>query len=64
MHEVTAEDSVPRLERFRDEHPEVTINPPHKLNPYWEGWRDGEFLARAYWLERLLDNLEMALEMK
>jgi hypothetical protein len=56
------EDSVPRLARFRQEHPEYRINPPIEGDPYWEAFKDGEFVTRAYWLGKLIDKLEAQMD--
>jgi hypothetical protein len=53
------DDQVGRLEKFRADHPEITIVPPSKgTSPFWVAMRSGERLADAYWLEQLLDELE------
>lgn len=51
-------DSVDRLIKFRENHPDITIEPPTKLSPFWEAYKDGKVIVHAYWLDKLLDTLE------
>jgi hypothetical protein len=53
------EDAVPRLERFRAAHPEITITAPGRgRSAFWKAERGNEHLCHAYWLRQLLDKLE------
>jgi hypothetical protein len=57
------EDSVPRLQRFRREHPEIVITPPDKSSAFWEAFdEDGKRLAYGYWLKILLDKLDALVD--
>lgn len=52
-------DQVPRLEKFRIEHPEIEIsNPRDTRSPFWRAHRDGELLTVQNNLRFLLDKLE------
>ena len=52
-------DQVPRLERFRQAHPEVEIMTPlDTRSPFWKAYRDGQHLGTGIDLRRLLDQLE------
>lgn len=53
-----SEDQVPRLERFKAEHPDIQIFPPYNLDPYWDAMKDGKRLASAIFLEKFLDKLD------
>ena len=51
-------DQVPRLQRFRAEHPDITITPPGKHTALWKARKGGEVVAQHFSLRRLLDALE------
>jgi hypothetical protein len=52
------EDQVPRLKRFRDSHPDITVIPPGGLVGQWVARRAGEMVASDLELRGLLDQLE------
>lgn len=52
------EDQVPRLQRFRDDHPDITITPPGQQTPLWKARKGGDMVAQHHDLRRLLDDLE------
>jgi hypothetical protein len=54
-------DQVPRLRRFRDEHPGVTVRPG---TGYWQAFipePNGETVLTRYLLRELLDKLDEVL---
>jgi hypothetical protein len=51
-------DQVPRLERYRQEHPDVDIQPPGTKSAVWRAYRDGDLIAYGFTLMVLLDRLE------
>jgi hypothetical protein len=51
-------DQVPRLQAFRDAHPEIDIRPPRRGDPFWTATREGTRLTSGVTLKRFLDNLE------
>ena len=52
-------DQVPRLERFKAEHPEITIKTPlDTKSGAWVAYRDGIVLTVQHDLRWLLDKLE------
>lgn len=52
-------DQVPRLERFKAEHPEIAIRTPlDSGSGVWSAARDGVVLTVQHDLRRLLDKLE------
>lgn len=56
-------DQVPRMERFRAEHPDIEIVSPLVLrSAFWKARRGGEVLAIELDLRRLLDTLDRRLE--
>lgn len=57
---VEPEDQVPRLERFRQRHPDIDVTPGSKPDNYgqWTARRDGKTIASDYELRWLLDDLE------
>ena len=55
-------DQVPRLLRFREQHPQIEIrNPVDSRSGVWSAHRDGEVLVTEYELYRLLDKLGQLL---
>ena len=61
MNVVITQDQVPRLEKFRSEHPDIKIIPPGPRTMLWRAEKNGERVAEAFWLGRLLDTLEAHL---
>jgi hypothetical protein len=57
----TYEDQVPRLVRFREEHPDIRIIPPGRTCISWTAHRRGVLLAQDIELSGLLDKLEATL---
>jgi hypothetical protein len=56
-------DQVPRLERFRREHPEIEIvGPADPGTVRWTARQDGVVLATSFWLHSLLDQLDQLIE--
>ena len=51
-------DQVPRLERYRQEHPDVEIQPPGTESAVWRAFRDGDLIAYGFTLMVFLDRLE------
>jgi len=51
-------DQVPRLERYRQEHPDVDIQPPGARSTVWRAFRDGDLIAYGFTLMVFLDRLE------
>jgi hypothetical protein len=52
-------DQVPRLEKFRADHPDIEIASPLETNsPFWRAYRDGKQIALQNGLRWLLDKLE------
>lgn len=60
MHEVPPgpPDQVRRLERYRQEHPDVGIEPPGAQSAVWRAFRDGELIAYGFTLMVFLERLE------
>ena len=55
----SSDDQIPRLEKFKSEHPELVVVPPDRASRFWEAIdENGAVVADAYWLEWLLDKLE------
>ena len=52
------EDQVPRLQRFRESHPDIEITPPSRRTALWKARRAGVTIALHFSLKRLLDVLE------
>jgi len=53
------EDQVPRLKKFREDHPDITITDPVSTKSgVWSAKRGGEILATRFELCDLLDYLE------
>jgi hypothetical protein len=52
------EDQVPRLQRFRDDHPDITITPPGEHTLMWKARKGDVVIAEHFSLRRLLDALE------
>ena len=51
-------DQVPRLERYRQGHPDVDIQPPGAQSAVWRAFRDGDLIAYGFTLMVFLDRLE------
>ena len=51
-------DQVPRLERYRQGHPEVDIQAPGAQSAVWRAFRDGDLIAYGFTLMVFLDRLE------
>ncbi len=55
-------DQIPRLEKFKADHPEIEISSPLVTkSPWWKAWVDGEQIASGHDLRRLLDSLDEKL---
>jgi hypothetical protein len=53
------EDQVPRLQRFREKHPEIDIMTPiDTRSAWWKAYRNGEHLCTEIDLRHLLDDLD------
>ncbi len=51
-------DQVPRLEAFRQAHPDIRIdNPVDTRSAFWTAHQDGKVLCAEFELSRLLDRL-------
>ena len=64
MHEVPPgpPEQVRRLERYRQEHPDVDIQPPGAGSAVWRAFRDGNLIAYGFTLMVFLDRLEVLPE--
>ena len=51
-------DQVTRLERYRQEHPDVDIQPPGAQSAVWRAFRDGELIAYGFTLMVFMERLE------
>ena len=51
-------EQLPRLERYRQEHPDVDIQPPGAYSAVWCAYRDGDLIAYGFTLMVFLDRLE------
>jgi hypothetical protein len=51
-------EQLPRLERYRQEHPDVDIQPPDAYSAVWRAFRDGDLIAYGFTLMVFLDRLE------
>jgi len=51
-------DQVRRLERYRQEHPDVDIEPPGGRSAVWRAFRDGDLIAYGFTLMVFLERLE------
>jgi hypothetical protein len=49
---------VRRLERYRQEHPDVDIQPPGAGSAVWRAFRDGNLIAYGFTLMVFLERLE------
>ena len=49
---------VRRLERYRQEHPDVEIQPPGAGSAVWCAFRDGNLIAYGFTLMAFLERLE------
>ena len=64
MHEVPpgSPEQVRRLERYRQEHPDVDIQPPGAGSAVWRAFRDGDLIAYGFTLMVFLERLEVLPE--
>ena len=51
-------EQVRRLERYRQEHPDVGIQPPGADSAVWRAFRDGNLIAYGFTLMVFLERLE------
>ena len=51
-------DQVRRLERYRQEHPDVGIEPPGARSAVWRAFRNGDLIAYGFTLMVFLERLE------
>ena len=51
-------EQVRRLERYRQEHPDVDIQPPGAGSTIWRAFRDGNLIAYGFTLMVFLERLE------
>ena len=51
-------DQVPRLEQYKQDHPDIEIRSPQRHSALWSAHRDGVVLCAEYHLEHLLDRLD------
>jgi len=51
-------EQLPRLERYRQEHPDVDVQPPGVDSAVWRAFRDGDLIAYGFTLMVFLDRLE------
>ena len=51
-------DQVRRLERYRQEHPDVDIWPPGAGSAVWRAFRDGDLIAYGFTLMVFVDRLD------
>ncbi len=51
-------DPLARRAAFEQAHPDITITPPGGDDPWWTARRDGQYVASAYMLGRLMDSLD------
>jgi hypothetical protein len=51
-------DQLTRLERYRQEHPDVDIQPPGAQSAVWRAFRDGELIAYGFTLMVFMERLE------
>lgn len=51
-------EQVRRLERYRQEHPDVDIQPPGAESAVWCAFRDGNLIAYGFTLMVFLERLE------
>ena len=52
------EDQVPRLQRFRDDHPDIDDHAAGQGHALWKARKGGVVIAEYFNLQRLLDDLE------
>jgi hypothetical protein len=64
VHEVPpgSPEQVRRLERYRQEHPDVDIQPPGAGSAVWRAFRDGDLIAYGFTLMVFLERLEVLPE--
>ena len=51
-------DPLERRRIFEEAHPDITITAPGGGDPWWTARRDGQYVASAYMLGRLMDSLD------
>jgi hypothetical protein len=51
-------DQLTRLERYRQEHPDVDTQPPGAQSAVWRAFRDGELIAYGFTLMVFMERLE------
>jgi hypothetical protein len=51
-------EQVQRLERYRQEHPDIAIWPPGPDSAVWRAFRDGNLIAYGFTLMVFLERLE------
>jgi hypothetical protein len=57
-----SEDQVPRLQAFRDEHPDIEIaSPADSRTGMWSAYQGGKILVVKFGLCQLLDRLDELL---
>jgi hypothetical protein len=56
-------EQVRRLERYRQEHPDVGIQPPGAESAVWRAFRDGNLIAYGFTLMVFLERLEALPEL-
>ena len=56
-------EQVRRLERYRQEHPDVDIQPPGADSAVWRAFRDGNLIAYGFTLMVFLERLEALPEL-
>ena len=54
-------EQVRRLERYRQEHPDVGIRPPGAGSAVWRAFRDGNLIAYGFTLMVFLKRLEVSI---
>jgi hypothetical protein len=52
------EDHVPRLQAFKEAHPDIEILPPTQFTPSWAARRGDELLVSCIRLKNFLDALD------
>ena len=51
-------DQLRRLEQYRQEHPDVDIQPPSAQSAVWRAFRDGELIAYGFTLMVFMERLQ------
>jgi len=55
-------EQVRRLERYRQEHPDIDIQPPGAGSAVWRAFRDGNLIAHGFTLMVFLERMEVLPE--